>query len=125
MRTLTRSVIILFLLLCAAAPVRAAHEITFCGEKIPVSDNFVAEKLMNIIRRQIPNVNLPALRERANKYFSTVEYYLEATGLPQDFKYLAIVESGFNTNLVSSAGATGFWQLMRPTAIEWGLSVDG
>jgi hypothetical protein len=72
-----------------------AHDIIFCGERIPVSNNFVADKLMNVIKRQIPNVNLPVLRKVLHKIFLFVEYYLRETGLPEDLKYLAIVESGF------------------------------
>lgn len=101
----------------------SGHDIIFCGEAIPVSERFVADKLMNIIRQQINYVNMPKLRERANKYFGIVEYYLHATGLPEDFKYLAIVESGFK-NAVSSAGAAGFWQIMPETARDWGLTVN-
>ena len=100
------------------------HDIIFCGERIPVNDKFVEDKLMNIIKKQINNVNVPELRQRVNQYMSIIEYYLEATGLPEDFKYLAIVESGFK-NLVSSAGAAGFWQLMPSTARELGLVING
>jgi hypothetical protein len=100
-----------------------AHDIVFCGERIPVDDKFVADKLMNIIRRQIPNVNLPQLRQRTNQYFGIVESYLQATRLPEDFKYLAIVESGFQ-NVTSPVGAAGFWQLMPETARERGLIVN-
>jgi hypothetical protein len=102
----------------------AQHDIIFCGEKIPVENSFVADKLMNVIRQQIPNVNLAELRRRVKLYFPTVEYYLHETGLPDDFKYLAIVESGFQNQLMSSAGAGGFWQLMEPTARELGLTVN-
>ncbi len=99
-----------------------AHDITFCGEKIPVSENFVAEKLMDVIRKQIPQVNLPQLRKRALANFPVVEYYLRSTNLPEDFKYLAIVESGF-VNQTSKAGAGGFWQFMPAVAKEYGLTV--
>ncbi len=101
----------------------SGHDIIFCGERIPVTNRFVADKLMNIIRKQMHYVNMPKLRERANKYFGIVEGYLRATGLPEDFKYLAIVESGFTT-AVSKAGAAGFWQIMEPTARDWGLVVN-
>jgi len=100
-----------------------AHEIIFCGERIPVQNNFVADKLMNVIRQQVPYVNLPQLRKRVEANFPIVEYYLRETGLPEDFKYLAIVESGF-LNLTSKAGARGFWQLMPETATELGLVVS-
>ena len=101
-----------------------AHDIIFCGERIPVDDQFVSNKLMGIIKKQINYVNVPSLRERVNQYMSQVEYYLNATNLPLDFKYLAIVESGFK-NAVSGAGAAGFWQLMPETARELGLIVNG
>lgn len=100
-----------------------AHDIIFCGERIPVHNDFVAQKLMNVIRYQIPNVNLPQLRKRVQANFPRVEYYLRATGLPEDLKYLAIVESGFE-NVTSSVGARGFWQLMPETAKELGLTVS-
>jgi membrane-bound lytic murein transglycosylase D len=108
--------------LLLSAPVCLAHEIVFCGERIPVNNNFVAEKLMNIIRRQVPTVNLRDLRRRVEENFPVVEYYLKGTKLPLDFKYLAIVESGF-LNATSTAGARGFWQLMPETAKQWGLVV--
>lgn len=101
----------------------AAHDILFCGERIPVDDKFVSDKLMGIIKKQINYVNVPSLRQRVNQYMSQVEYYLHETRLPEDFKYLAIVESGFK-NAVSSAGAAGFWQLMPATARELGLIVN-
>ncbi len=100
-----------------------AHDIIFCGERIPVNNNFVADKLMSVIRRQIPYVNLPDLRKRVEASFPVVEYYLRETGLPEDFKYLPIVESGF-LNVSSPVGARGFWQLMDKTARQWGLTVS-
>jgi len=96
------------------------HDIIFCGEKIPVDNNFVSGTLMNAIRKQIPNVNLPELRRRAVQNFPYIESYLQRSGLPEDLKYIAIVESGFQ-NLISGKGARGFWQLMPKTAAAYGL----
>ncbi|HEX8278529.1 MAG TPA: transglycosylase SLT domain-containing protein, partial [Segetibacter sp.] len=125
--TVKRNVLYIHLIFClcltSAYPV-GAHDIIFCGERIPVSNNFVATKLMNVIRRQIPEVNLPQLRKRVVMNFPRVEYYLRQTGLPEDFKYLAIVESGF-LNVTSPVGARGFWQLMPETARDMGLLVNG
>ena len=101
-----------------------AHQITFCGEMIPVNNDFVANKLMNVIRKQVPSVNLPALRARAIQYFPIVENYLLKNNIPVDFKYLPIVESGF-ANLTSRVGAHGYWQLMPATAKELGLVMNG
>ena len=100
-----------------------ARDITFCGESIPIDNNLVAGKLMGVIRQQIRYVNLPRLRSEARTYFPIIEYYLKAAGMPQDLKYIPIIESGFR-NATSPVGAQGFWQLMKSTAEEWGLKVN-
>lgn len=100
-----------------------AHTVSFAGEVIPVDNDFVANKLMNVIRRQIPTANLPSLRIRAMQYFPYIENELKKAGIPSDFKYLPIVESGF-LNLSSRVGARGFWQIMPETARELGLIVS-
>ena len=66
----------------------------FCGEKIPLDDKLVADKLMNFIKKHISYVNIPSLRQSIKQYMSQVEEWLRASNLPQDLKYLAIVESG-------------------------------
>ncbi len=99
------------------------HEILLCGERIPVQNDFVATRLMDAIRKQVPVVNLPRLRARANEWFPVFEKYLFKHGLPLDLKYIPIVESGFS-NATSPAGAAGFWQLMPATARDLGLTVN-
>ncbi|HEX5150737.1 MAG TPA: lytic transglycosylase domain-containing protein [Parafilimonas sp.] len=101
----------------------AQHDIIFCGETIPANNAIISGKLMNVIRNQVRNINMPALRRRANAYFPMIEDYLQKNNLPEDLKYIPIVESGFQ-NLTSSAGASGFWQLMPVTARDAGLSVS-
>lgn len=102
--------------------IAAAREVTFCGEQIPVNNSFVATKLMNVIRQQIPYANLPSLRRKAKQWFPYIEYCLRASGMPQDLKYIPIVESGFS-NATSRVGAQGFWQFMPSTAVGYGLQV--
>lgn len=99
-----------------------AYDITFCDEPIPVHKDFVANKLMNVIRRQMPYVNIASLRNKAMAYFPGIEACLRKNGIPEDFKYLPIVECGFN-NTSSTAGARGFWQLMPGVAREFGMKV--
>jgi membrane-bound lytic murein transglycosylase D len=115
--------ILLLLFSASFCSLTFAHEIFFCGERIPVTDNFVAEKLMTVIRSQVPTVNMPLLHNRVKMYFPVIEYYLRETGLPDDLKYVAIVESCFQ-NATSKAGARGFWQLMPETAAEKGLVIS-
>ncbi len=59
----------------------------------------------------------------ANRYFPMVEQVLREKGIPEDFKYLAVAESGLR-NVVSPARAKGLWQFMKPSAKERGLEVN-
>lgn len=61
--------------------------------------------------------------KRANKYFPVIEPILKKYGVPDDFKYLAVIESGL-MNVVSPAKATGFWQIMEGTGKQYGLEIN-
>ncbi len=61
--------------------------------------------------------------KRANRYFPKIEKILREHNLPEDFKYLCLIESGL-TQAVSPSGAKGFWQFMPKTAMEYGLKVN-
>lgn len=102
---------------------QAQHIITFCGDAVPMNQQFILDKLINVIRKQVNVVNLPSLRQRANSYFPLVEKYLKAYGLHPDLKYLPIVESGFLTKAESGVGARGIWQIMPATARGYGMQV--
>jgi len=65
-----------------------------------------------------------AKANRAAMYMPLVEQVFREEELPDDFKYLAIQESGFIANAVSSSNAVGFWQFKELTAEEVGLRVD-
>jgi hypothetical protein len=60
--------------------------------------------------------------KRANRYFPSIERILKREGIPEDLKYLAVIESGL-TQAVSPAGAQGFWQFMPETAEQYNLQV--
>jgi membrane-bound lytic murein transglycosylase D len=62
--------------------------------------------------------------ERADTYFPIIEREFKLAGLPTDFKYLAIQESGLVSNAVSTSKAEGFWQFKRETATDFGLTVN-
>jgi hypothetical protein len=109
-------------LIFSAAPAAKAHEIYFCNEAIPTSREFVANRLMSVIRNQMPVVTLTYLRFQAQRYFPAISAWLKYYGLPDDLKYIPIVECGFR-NVSSGAGARGFWQLMPDVARELGLAV--
>jgi hypothetical protein len=101
------------------------HKLSFANEIIPIQDPDVLER---IDREFLVNTywqsNGFLMFKRANKYFPFIEKILAEEGVPDDFKYLAVIESGL-TNVVSPAGAAGFWQIMKVTGREYGLEVNG
>jgi len=97
----------------------------FVGEEVPLNMLDIKERLD---REMLVNVYWQSqtllFYKRANKYFPIIEPILKENGVPDDFKYLALTESGL-ANVVSPAGATGYWQFLKKTAIEYDLEVNG
>ncbi|MCH8556068.1 MAG: lytic transglycosylase domain-containing protein [Schleiferiaceae bacterium] len=98
--------------------------LSFAGEVVPVGDVDVAERLdRELLVNTYWHSNTVLSLKRANRYFPMMEAILKKNGVPEDFKYLALIESGL-TNVVSPAGATGFWQIMKATGIQYGLEIS-
>ena len=99
-------------------------DLNFAGEIVPQKDPEILER---IDREFLVNTywqsNAVLLIKRANMYFPIIEPILKKNGVPDDFKYLAVAESGLQ-NAVSGAGATGFWQIMKATGQQYGLEVN-
>lgn len=99
------------------------ENINFAGEKPNLTDPEVVERLdreMHVNTYWQSNSLL--MFKRANRYFPIVEPILKEYGVPDDFKYLSLIESGFQ-NVVSPAGAVGFWQIMKGTGKDYGLEI--
>jgi membrane-bound lytic murein transglycosylase D len=62
--------------------------------------------------------------ERKNFYFPIFEKYLAKHGMPEELKYLSMIESGLNPKAISRSKAVGLWQFMKPTGREFGLRID-
>ena len=98
--------------------------IHFSGEEVPIDQPDIRERLdKEMLVNTYWQSNMMLLIKRANKYFPTIEKILEEEGVPDDFKYLAVIESALE-NVRSPKGAKGFWQLMPGTAKEYGLEVN-
>ena len=96
----------------------------FMDEAVPVSDPDVLERLdRELLVNTYWQSNGLLLLKRSNKYFPIIEPILAKKGVPDDFKYLAVAESGLQ-NIVSPAGAAGFWQILKSTGPEYGLEVN-
>lgn len=63
------------------------------------------------------------LIKRANRYFPIIEPILKANGIPDDFKYLAVIESHLDPRVTSPARAVGMWQMLEGTAKQYGLTI--
>lgn len=99
-------------------------QVIFANEQIPLNILDVREKLdRELLVNTYWQSNAILLHKRAHRWFPVIEPILKANGIPEDFKYLAIIESGFE-NVVSPAGATGFWQFMKGTGKEYGLEIN-
>lgn len=98
--------------------------LNFAGELVPVSNPDIRERMdRELLVNTYWQSNGLLLIKRANKYFPIIEPILEKHGVPNDFKYLAVIESGL-TQAVSPARATGFWQILKVTGREYGLEVN-
>ena len=110
-------------LLSAKSIIFFPEKLDFCGEEVPMHISDVKERLD---RELVVNENLHGstilILKRANKYFPIIEPILAKNNVPNDFKYLCVIESSL-TNATSSAGAKGFWQFMPQTAREKGMEV--
>lgn len=95
-----------------------AAALNFANEPVPVHDPKVAGKLNHSFKKLHDNL----MHLRAAKLFKVIEPILKSYGIPDDFKYIPIVESGLEQG-VSPKGAKGLWQFMPGTARTYGLKV--
>lgn len=96
---------------------------SFAGEKVPVKEPSVRKAIARELQKNIyEQTHSLFLHKRASRWFPVIEPILKKNNIPEDFKYLAIVESQL-TNVVSPQGATGFWQLIEVTAKGYGLEI--
>jgi membrane-bound lytic murein transglycosylase D len=104
---------------------KAPGPVELCGETVPleapeVRERFEKEFLLLLWDR--PQVIL--WMKRSRKYFPHIEKVLKERGLPDDLKYVAVIESALRRRVVSSSGAVGFWQFGRDTGKRYGLVIN-
>ena len=96
----------------------------FAGERMPLENPDIVERMdRELLVNTYWQSNGLLMFKRAKKYFPIIEPILAEYGIPNDFKYLAVIESGL-TNASSPAGAKGVWQILKGTARENGLEVN-
>jgi hypothetical protein len=106
-------------------PVSLPEKLDFADEPVPLYNFDVRESLDRemLIVTNFHSQELLYLK-KTTRYFSVIEPILKKNDIPDDFKYLALAESGFLDKIVSPAGAVGIWQFMKDAAMEYGLEVN-
>ena len=100
------------------------NDLNLAGERVPLENPDIRERMdRELLVNTYWQSNGLLLIKRANKYFPILEPLLKKYGLPDDFKYLALAESGF-IDETSSVGAAGMWHFMKTTGKEYGLEIN-
>jgi membrane-bound lytic murein transglycosylase D len=100
------------------------EKMEFAGERVPLEITDVAERMdREMLVNTFWHSNTFLSLKRANRWFPVIEPILASNGVPDDFKYLALIESGF-MNVVSPAGAAGYWQFIEETGKSYGLEIN-
>jgi len=98
--------------------------VTFAGEIMPLENFDTRESLeREIITSAYRHSSTILIIKRANRYLPVIEKILSRNNVPDDFKYLVAAESEYS-NVISPAGATGFWQIMPATGKEAGMEIN-
>jgi hypothetical protein len=100
------------------------EELEFCGERVPIENFEVYERLERefIVNTYWHSLTILTLK-RANRWFPVIEPILKKNNIPDDFKYLCVTESTL-LNVTSPANAVGFWQFLSGAAKDYGLEVN-
>jgi hypothetical protein len=107
-----------------ATPFVIPDNMIFAGEKVPLENFDTRESLdREILVNAYWHSRTLLVLKKSKRFFATIEPILKKYGIPEDFKYIPLAESGFE-NIVSPAGASGVWQLLESTAKEYGLEVN-
>lgn len=101
-----------------------SDSLNFSGELVPLNNNNVR----NAIEEQLhahhySKTSSHLFHKNSARWFKIIVPILKQNGIPEDFKYVALVESHFS-NSISKRGAAGFWQFIESTASDLGLKIN-
>lgn len=104
--------------------VKIPGKLSFAGEQVPLKSFDVRERLdRELLVNTYWHSNSLQLFKLSARYFPEIEKILKENGVPEDFKYLALAESGLR-NVISPSDAAGFWQFLESAGRENGLEVN-
>jgi membrane-bound lytic murein transglycosylase D len=100
------------------------QKISFAGEIVPLNKFEVLERLdRELTVNTFWQSNTLLILKRSKMYFEIIEPILRKNGVPDDFKYLAVAESGLQ-DVTSPSGAKGVWQFMPSSGLAYGLEIN-
>jgi hypothetical protein len=100
------------------------ENLSFAGEKVQLNKTDIRERIdRELLVNTYWQSNALLWFKRTNKYFPVIEPILKEKGVPDDFKYLSVIESDLR-NVTSPAGAKGMWQMLKDAGRENGLEIN-
>lgn len=104
---------------------KLAAPLTFCGEPVPIDNREVKERFEKEFLLSLwDRAQVVLWLKRSKRYLPHIEKMLKKNGLPDDLKYVAVAESALRPHAGSRKGAMGFWQFMRQTGRQYGLTIN-
>ena len=104
--------------------IKLPDKVIFAGERLPLENFDTRESLeRELLTSAYRHSSTILIIKRANRYLPMIEKILKENNIPDDFKYLVAAESEYS-NMISPAGATGFWQIMPETGKEEGMEIN-
>lgn len=101
------------------------NELEFANELLPSGDKRIQKKMKKALKaNSYAQMQTLKLHQRSQVWFPIIEPILKKYGVPDDFKYMPLVETGMKRGLYSPKGAAGVWQFMPQTARDYGLTVN-
>ena len=100
-------------------------DLNFANELLPIGDKKIEYRMEKALKaNSYSKLQTLKLHQKAEVWFPIIEPILKKYGVPEDFKYVPLIESGFTANQVSPKGAAGLWQFMPQTGRDYGLKVN-
>jgi len=105
--------------------IRIKGPITFCGEYVPINLPAIRERLEKELLLMLwDRAQVILWLKRSGRYFPYIEASLKSAKMPDDLKYIAVIESALKPHAGSNRGARGVWQFIQSTGRKYGLTVD-
>lgn len=99
--------------------------LSFANELVPTGSKHIDNKMKVALKlNSFKKLQTYQLHQRAEVWFPIIEPILKKYGIPEDFKYVPLIESGMKRDQYSPKGAAGLWQFMPQTGRDYGLTVN-